>query len=82
MNSANSYDLIFMDYHMPKLDGVEATKKIREKFSKKPIIVSLSASVMKDEVERYLKSGMNDSISKPISQADLISIFNKYFPKA
>ncbi|OIQ20608.1 MAG: hypothetical protein BM556_01335 [Bacteriovorax sp. MedPE-SWde] len=82
MNSANSYDLIFMDYHMPKLDGVEATKKIREKFSKKPIIVSLSASVMKDEVERYLKSGMNESISKPVSQDDLIRIFNKYFPKA
>jgi two-component system, sensor histidine kinase len=63
-----NYDLILMDMHMPVMDGLEATRKIRAEFNepKKSIpIISLSASVMEDEQQAALAAGVNDVVSKP-----------------
>lgn len=63
-----NYDLILMDSHMPVMDGLEATRKIRTEFDepKKNIpIISLSASVMEDEQQAAMKAGVNDIGSKP-----------------
>ncbi|MEL6148078.1 MAG: ATP-binding protein [Chloroflexota bacterium] len=67
------YDLILMDIHMPIMDGVAATQHIRAAdapFCDVPIL-ALTASVMRDEQDRYLAAGMNDVISKPFSVSGL-----------
>lgn len=72
---ATAYDIVLMDIHMPIMDGVEATKIIRSdppvKNSQIPII-GVTASVMKDECERYLNIGMDAVVEKPIVAEKLI----------
>ncbi len=62
------FDVILMDVHMPVMDGIEATRKIREgnREGKQVPIIGLTASVMKDEIDVYLKAGMNAVVEKPI----------------
>ena len=63
------YDLIFMDIHMPLMDGYEATPKIRESMqntTKKIPIIAMTANAFKEDIERCIACGMNDHISKPI----------------
>jgi len=80
-----SYDLVLMDCQMPVLDGFEATLKIREiersYTSKKapPLpIVALTANVHDKDKERCTAVGMNDYLSKPISEKELYYILSKY----
>jgi ligand-binding sensor domain-containing protein/signal transduction histidine kinase/CheY-like chemotaxis protein len=73
-----NYDLIFMDIHMPKMDGMEATKKIREKgFSDIPII-AMTAHSMKGDREKFLECGMNDYIAKPIKRETVFEMVKKW----
>ena len=79
----NEFDLIFMDIQMPEMDGIEATKKIREiekqrAVSRKIPIIAMTANTMEGDREIYLQSGMNDYVSKPFKQNELIAIFSKY----
>jgi two-component system sensor histidine kinase BarA len=76
----NSFDLIFMDIQMPDIDGVEATKKIRKlKDGNKRIpIIALTAHAMKGEKEKLLKQGMDDYLTKPVSQDDLEKMIKKW----
>ena len=62
------FDVILMDVHMPVMDGIVATRKIREGNceGKQVVIIGLTASVMKDEIDLYLKAGMNAVVEKPI----------------
>jgi len=64
------YDIVLMDLQMPKMDGYEATLKIR-KFNSDVPIIALTASAMMDTRERVLKTGMTDYISKPFNPDDL-----------
>ena len=66
----NHYDLVFMDIHMPVLNGIEATEQIRE-FNKDIYIIALTASILEDEVQAYYQAGMNDVLSKPINKIRL-----------
>jgi PAS domain S-box-containing protein len=70
------YDVIFMDFHMPEMDGLEATKKICEKYpeEKRPFIVALTASAMKEDVERCFAAGMKDFVSKPVQIKELVRV--------
>ncbi len=77
------YDLIFMDIQMPEMDGIEATKKIREieknnNAIRKIPIIAMTANTMEGDKEKYLQAGMNDYVSKPFKQKELVAIFNKY----
>jgi len=75
----NTVDLVFMDRHMPKMDGIEAVKKIRalEKFEYLPI-VALTASVsLKDKAE-CLNAGMNEYLLKPLLREKALRVLNKY----
>lgn len=62
----NEYDLVFMDIHMPEMDGFEATVEIR-KSNKDIIIIGFSADVTKETIQGAMEVGMNDYFTKPIS---------------
>jgi len=65
----NKYDLVFMDVHMPEMDGLEATREIVSKIDKdeRPLIIAMTANAMDGDKEMCLEAGMDDYISKPIS---------------
>jgi CheY-like chemotaxis protein len=77
------YDLIFMDCHMPNIDGFEATHQIRlqeqtaQNVPHIPII-ALTASVMPNNQERCLSAGMDDYLSKPVKTVDFQRILTRY----
>lgn len=63
----NDFDLVLMDIQMPELDGVEATKIIRQRLRRTDIpIVALTAHAIRGDRERFMNVGMNGYISKPI----------------
>ena len=79
---AEEFDLIFMDVQMPVMDGLEATRKIREKRDKikQPLIIAMTANAMQEDKERCLQAGMNDYISKPVTRDNLRELIGKWFP--
>jgi len=70
-------DSILMDIKMPEMNGLEATRKIREENSNVTII-ALTAYAMANDREISLKSGCDDYISKPVRKNMLFSILSKY----
>jgi CheY-like chemotaxis protein len=71
------YDLVFMDLHMPNVDGFEACSIIRKTYPDIPI-VALTAAVLKDEVQKALDVGMNSHLAKPIVHVQLKNVLNRY----
>lgn len=76
----NSYDLVFMDVHMPSMDGFQATKEIR-KFNQEIGIIGLSADVTKEAIDEAKGVGMNDYLTKPISFSKLRTHLPTYLTK-
>lgn len=75
-------DLIFMDIHMPLIDGLQATLKIREMIDFKQVpIIAITADAMKGDKERCLEVGMNDYIAKPFKQKEIFAMLKKYLKK-
>lgn len=85
INAVNlkSYDVIFMDGHMPEMDGFEATKKIHSLFGKEksPWIIALTASATTDDRQKCFDYGMNDFVSKPFTINSLVNALLKYCEK-
>ncbi len=71
------YDIIFMDLHMPIMDGFEASKNIR-KIDKETPIIALSAAVMEKDKELTSKAGMNGHLAKPIIWQEVEEVISKY----
>ena len=66
-----TFDLILMDIHMPKMDGLEATRQLRTgRFSHIPII-ALTANAMMEDQDRCAEAGMDDYLSKPVDPVQL-----------
>ncbi|SFV55065.1 Sensory box sensor histidine kinase/response regulator [hydrothermal vent metagenome] len=78
----NTYDAVLMDMRMPVMNGLEATRKIRE-FDKKLPILCMSANVYKEDKLAAEESGMNDFIEKPLEREDiekkLLKLLNNEF---
>ncbi|MCP4347633.1 MAG: response regulator [Desulfobacterales bacterium] len=74
------YDIIFMDAHMPFMDGFEATKKIRtlEKDGCHTPIVAMTALAMEGDRERCIEAGMDDYISKPVKSKAILCSLMKF----
>lgn len=68
MVNRHPYDLIFMDCHLPIMDGFEATKRIRQESAgrSQPVIIALTASAFEDDRAKCLAVGMDDVLAKPI----------------
>ena len=71
----NNYDIILMDIQMPNLNGIDATKRIRDlevKLSKKRVpIIAVSAYTLKNDIDNIMKSGVDEYIPKPIKMEKL-----------
>jgi CheY-like chemotaxis protein/nitrogen-specific signal transduction histidine kinase/HPt (histidine-containing phosphotransfer) domain-containing protein len=82
-----AYDLIFMDVMMPRLDGLEATRQIRDR-QKNPaqfpnyktpmIIVAMTASAMQGDREKCLAAGMDDYLAKPVRPEDIRTVLERW----
>ncbi|WP_457749657.1 FIST N-terminal domain-containing protein [Sulfurimonas sp.] len=78
--TTSTYDMIFMDVNMPKMNGLDATKSIRQKLKKHIPIIALTANALKGDKERFLEAGMDDYIAKPIEVKELQRVLRTYAP--
>lgn len=67
----HTFDLIFMDNHMPNLTGIEATEIIRNSQTQQPHIIGISGSSNHKDLKDLLGSGMNELLSKPFHMDEL-----------
>jgi len=79
---SKTYDLIFMDIHLPEIDGIAAAREIRRREKENPnarrtFICALTANVMKKTREACFDAGMDDILSKPLRADELASILNR-----
>jgi len=76
------YDLVFMDCHMPVMDGYEATRRIREEEEQtrgtRTPIIALTADALAGDRERCIESGMDDYMTKPVSGAVLAAAVERW----
>ncbi len=75
-----SYDIVFMDVHMPQMDGLEASREIRrvEGDQHRIPIIAMTANAMSGDREICLEAGMDDYISKPVARDKLIEALQKW----
>ena len=75
----NHFDIILMDLHMPRMNGFDASKKIRT-FDEKTPIIALTAAVMSEDRILSKEAGMQEHLAKPIDFDELFNVINKYLP--
>jgi signal transduction histidine kinase/CheY-like chemotaxis protein/HPt (histidine-containing phosphotransfer) domain-containing protein len=79
--NSKDYDLVFMDCHMPMIDGFQATKRLRKSFGEKELpVIALTASVGEEDRIRCLDAGMNDMVGKPVRTSMLAKALEKWVP--
>lgn len=81
---AQRFDIIFMDHMMPMMDGIEAVERIRNDCGENgtfPTIIALTANVMEGMRERFLESGFQDFIAKPLDRRELNQLLLHWIPE-
>ena len=83
--NGQGFDLIFMDIHMPDMDGIEAARRIRALYPDaarpaegRPPIVALTANAFADDRAAYLEAGLDDYLAKPFEKADLAALLARW----
>ena len=83
IKAGSRYSLIFMDSHMPVMDGITAVCEIRRHEDQSGItstpIIMMSADDAPSDIEEFLAAGASDYLQKPISKESVLSILNKFF---
>lgn len=81
---SDKFDLVFMDIQMPEMDGLEAASKIRQQertLGTHVPIIAMTANAMSGDREAYIRAGMDDYISKPISRKELETVIARVLTK-
>jgi signal transduction histidine kinase/ActR/RegA family two-component response regulator len=80
---AGDYDVVLMDWHMPEMNGIEATTTIRREIplERQPWIIGLTANAMIGDREKCLAAGMDDYVTKPLRKDDLFAAFARVLPR-
>lgn len=73
-----TFDIILMDLQMPVMGGFEATQAIRQQLKLTTPIIALTANAFKNEIEKCIENGMNDYVTKPFDEAQLLKVLQKY----
>lgn len=76
------FDLILMDVQMPVMDGLEATKLIREKVKNHIPIIALTAFALKGDNQKCFAAGMDDYLSKPFEEIELLQVVSRWLGKS
>ena len=79
MLDSEFFDLVFMDVQMPEMDGLEATKIIRQKYEKQPVIIAMTANALTEDREICLKAGMDEYVSKPFDLKELREMLERIY---
>ncbi len=75
------FDIVLMDIQMPKMDGIEATRRIRELPNGRDLpIIAMTAYATKEECERSITAGMDEHITKPIDYKSLLTMLSRWLP--
>jgi signal transduction histidine kinase/CheY-like chemotaxis protein len=77
---SNKYDMVFMDVQMPKVDGLSATKALRKVHHVEVPIIAMTAHVLPGEREKCIDAGMDDYLSKPLDEDEVIMMIRKFSP--
>ena len=77
MVDKNQYDIVLMDIKMPVMDGLEATKAIKEKHPDLPIL-ALTANAFDSDRQLAVDAGCNDFLSKPVSSEECLETIKRY----
>jgi CheY-like chemotaxis protein len=77
------YVVVFMDCHMPEMDGFEATRAIRgrEAGGRRTPIIAMTANAMQEDRQQCLEAGMDDFLSKPVAGKALAATLNRWLPQ-
>jgi two-component system sensor histidine kinase/response regulator len=75
------FHAVLMDVQMPEMDGIEATRRIREDTRARDLpVIAMTAHAMAGDRERFLSAGMNDYVAKPIEESELLGVLARWVP--
>ena len=75
------YNIILMDIHMPEMDGLQATRIIRQRWATGPKIIAITAYALDYSREMCLEAGMDDYIAKPVKMGELADVLRRHQSK-
>jgi two-component system sensor histidine kinase/response regulator len=79
LDSGRHYDAVLMDIQMPEMDGITATKRIRERISSEVLpIIAMTAHAYEQERQNCIRAGMNDHVAKPVDPAGLMRTLERW----
>lgn len=67
-----------MDVQMPGMDGLEATRIIRQSMETQPVIIAMTANAMKEDKDECLRAGMDDFLGKPVRLEEVVNMIAKW----
>jgi CheY-like chemotaxis protein len=76
-----NYDIVLMDIQMPEMDGVQATAEIRTHISKTLPVIALTAFAIKGDNDKFIQAGMDDYLSKPFEEKQLLKVICRSLEK-
>lgn len=80
VSSGETFDIIFLDMHLPQMDGFELARKVRGLLGEKAKIVAVTAMAMSGDREKIIAAGCDDYISKPIFLNEFKEFLARYLP--
>lgn len=76
---SSAFDVVLMDVQMPVMDGLQATRHIRQKLKLTALpIIAMTANVLASDYKKCIDAGMNDHVGKPFKVKDLVALMQQF----